>query len=68
MSYHDLALQDALEQFKDQATYRLLLSALEGCEDPGTTLHVHDKNTAAKMLPSTLRILVCKDVQSAFLF
>ena len=33
----DSALLDALEQFKDQATNRLLLSALEGCEDPGTT-------------------------------
>ena len=33
----DLALLDALEQFEDQASYRLLLSALEGCEDPGTT-------------------------------
>ena len=33
----DSALLDALEQFEDQATYRLLLSALEGCEDPGTT-------------------------------
>ena len=30
-------LLDALEQFEDQATDRLLLSALEGCEDPGTT-------------------------------
>ena len=33
----DPALLDALEQFEDQATDRLLLSALEGCEDPGTT-------------------------------
>ena len=33
----DLALLDALEQFEDQATNRLLPSALEGCEDPGTT-------------------------------
>ena len=31
------ALLGALEQFEDQATDRLLLSALEGCEDPGTT-------------------------------
>ena len=52
----DLALLDALEQFEDQATNRLLLSALEGCEDPGIT-QKEDK-TPAKMLPSTLRILV----------
>ena len=33
----DSAPLDALEQFEDQATNRLLLSALEGCEDQGTT-------------------------------
>lgn len=33
----DSALLDALEQFKDQATDKLLFSVLEGCEDPGTT-------------------------------
>jgi len=33
----DSALLDALEQFKDQATDKLLLSVLERCEDPGTT-------------------------------
>ena len=34
----DSALLDALEQFEDQATNRLLLSALEGCKDPETSL------------------------------
>ena len=33
----DLTLLDALEQFDNQPTDRLLLSALEGCEDPATT-------------------------------
>ena len=33
----DSVLLDAIVQFEDQATNRLLLSALEGCEDPGTT-------------------------------
>ena len=33
----DLVLLPALEQFEDQATDRLLLFALKGCEDPGTT-------------------------------
>ena len=33
----DLVLLAALEQFENQATDRLLLSALEGCEDPGAT-------------------------------
>ena len=33
----DLVLLTAVEQFEDQATNRLLLSTLEGCEDPGTT-------------------------------
>ena len=32
-----LLLLAALEQFEDQATDRLLLSVLKGCEDPGTT-------------------------------
>ena len=49
----DSALLDALEQFEDQATNRLFLSALVGCEDPGTK----DEKTPAKMLPSTLHIL-----------
>ena len=52
----DSALLDALEQFEDQATNRLLLSALEGCEDPGITQK--ENKTPAKMLPSTLRTLV----------
>ena len=33
----DSALLDVLEQLKDQATDRPLLSASDGCEDPGTT-------------------------------
>ena len=50
----DSALLDALEQFKDQATNRLLLSALE----TQAQHNKEDKKTPAKMLPSTLRILV----------
>ena len=44
----------AIEQFEDQATNRLLLSALEEYEDSGATQKEDVKKTAAKMLPSTL--------------
>ena len=50
-----------------QATDRLLLSALEGYEDSGTTQKEDVKKTSAKTLPSTLINTVCKDVLYAFL-
>ena len=59
----DLALLDGQEQFEDQASYI-------GCYSlhwRDVKTQAHDKKTPAKMLPSTLCILVCKDVQSAFL-
>ena len=42
-------LPAALEQFEDQATSRLLLFALEGYEDSGTTQKEDTKKTPAKM-------------------
>ena len=42
-----------IEQFKDQATNRLLIAALEEYEDSGTTQKEDVKKTPAKMLPST---------------
>ena len=38
------------EQFEDQTTIRVLIAALEECEDSGTTQR---KKTPAKMQPST---------------
>ena len=43
----------AIEQFKDQATNRLLIAALEKYEDSGTIHKEEVKKTPAKMLPST---------------
>ena len=43
----------ALEQFKDQATDRLLLSMSEECVDSGTTQR-RRMQTPVKMLTSTL--------------
>ena len=43
----------AIEQFKDQATNRLLIAALEEYEDSGTTQKEDVKKTPAKVLPST---------------
>ena len=43
----------AIKQFKDQATNRLLIAALEEYEDSGTTQKEDVKKTPAKMLPST---------------
>ena len=43
----------ALEQFEYQAINRLLLAALEECEDSGPTQKEDVKKTPAKMLPST---------------
>ena len=55
----DSTLLDVLEQFEDQTTDRLLLSTLEACEDPPRYNTIkEDKKTPAKMLPSTLCILV----------
>ena len=48
----DLVLLAAKEQFKDQATNRLLIAALGEYEDSGTTQE-EDVKTPAKMLPST---------------
>ena len=48
-----LALLAATEQFENQATDRLQLSALEEYEDSGTTQKA-DVKTTAKMLPSSL--------------
>ena len=48
-----LVLLAATEQFENQATDRLQLSALEEYEDSGTT-QKEDVKTTAKMLPSTL--------------
>ena len=44
----------ALEQFKYQATNRLLFAASEEYEDSGTTQKKDVEETLAKMLPSTL--------------
>ena len=44
----------ATEQFKDHATNRLLIAALEEYEDSGTAQKEVVKKTPAKMLPSTL--------------
>ena len=49
----DLVLLAAIEQFENQATDRLQLSALEQYEDSDTT-QKEDAKTTAKMLPSTL--------------
>ena len=43
----------AIEQFKDQATNRLLIAVLEEYEDSGTTQKEDVKETPAKMLSST---------------
>ena len=48
----DLELLAALKQFEDQATDRLLFTALEDYEDSGT--QKADVKTPAKMVPSTL--------------
>ena len=48
----DLVLLAAVEQFKDQATIRLLSAALEEYEDSGTTHNEDVKKTPTKMLPS----------------
>ena len=57
----DSTLLDVLEQFEDQATDRLLLTTLEGCEDPPRHNTINeDKKTPAKMLPSTLCVLYVK--------
>ena len=50
----DLVLVAALEQFEYQATNRLLLAALEECEDSRTTQKEDVKKTPAKITPSTL--------------
>ena len=44
----------ALEQFKYQATNRVLLAALEEYGDSGTAQKKDVKKTPVKMLPSTL--------------
>ena len=49
----DSVLLAALEQFKYQATNRLLLATLEEYEDSGTTQKEAVEKTPAKMLPST---------------
>ena len=49
-----LVLLAALEQFKYQATNRLLLAELEEYGDSGTTQKKDVMKTPAKMLPSTL--------------
>ena len=48
-----MVLLAAIEQFEDQTTTRVLITALEGCEDSGTTQKEDVKKTPAKMLPST---------------
>ena len=48
-----LVLLAATEQFENQATNRLQLSALEEYEDSGTTQKA-DVKTPVKMLPSSL--------------
>ena len=45
----DSVLLAAIEQFKDQATNRVLIAALGKCEDSGTT-QKDVKKTSAKML------------------
>ena len=50
--------QAALEQFEDQGTDRLLLFALEGYEDSGTTQQEDTKRHQPKCQLNT----VCKDV------
>ena len=54
----DLVLLAAIEQFKDQATIRLLTAALEEYEDSGTTQKEDVKKTPARMLPSTEHVCV----------
>ena len=50
----DSVLLAAVEQFEDQTTTRLLITALEEYEDFGATQKKDVKKTPAKMLPSTL--------------
>ena len=50
----DSVLLAAIQQFKDQATNRLLIAVSEEYEDSGTTQKEDVKKTPAKMLPSTL--------------
>ena len=46
----DSVLLASIGQFEDQATNRLLIAALEECEDSGTTQKEDVKKTLAKML------------------
>ena len=46
----DSVLLASIGQFEDQATNRLLIAALEECEDLGTTQKEDVKKTPAKML------------------
>ena len=48
-----MVLLAAIEQFEDQTNTRVLITALEECEDSGTTQKEDVKKTPAKMLPST---------------
>ena len=50
----DSVLLAAVEQFEDQATTRLLITALDENEDLGPTQKEDVKKTPAKMLPPTL--------------
>ena len=50
---HDDVASAVVEQFEDQTTTRLLITALEEYEDSGAT-QIDVKKTPAKMLPSTL--------------
>ena len=45
-----VVLLASIGQFEDQATNRLLIAALEECEDSGTTQKEDVKKTSAKML------------------
>ena len=56
----------AIEQFKDQATNRLLAGALDEYEDSGTTQKEEVKKTPAKMLPSTKHCMCIFVVTSKF--
>ena len=49
----DSVLLASIGQFKDQATNKLVIAALEEYEDPSTTQKEDVKKTPAKMLPST---------------
>ena len=53
----DSVLLASVGQFKDQATNRLLIAALEECEDSGTTQDV--KKTPAKMLYTVSKCYMC---------